>query len=341
VGYVASFWSLVYGTLGLYWNLGGMCFPFGENAPIDISILNGLTPEAGAPVIAVLGFVAALAGVLMTQAQGVGVSRLTLPGFGWTLSVVLLFIIPDYRALMTVAYGIVFLAGAPFDWPPAEYSEIMTWPVINQFVLVIGGFMWAAATLAYQRKSGFACGNCGRSAETQPAWKTPPGAAQWGRWATWIAVVIPLIYVMTRWAWALGFPLGISDELLLEGQQSGMWLAGAALATVSLGGALLTLGLIQGWGEVFPSWLPMIGGKQVPLAVAVVPATLISILIIAAGLMFIRLALTGVFGEFFGPGNPATYAPELLWPLWGLVLGAATLAYYYRRRGRCVYCGRL
>jgi hypothetical protein len=32
--------------------------------------------------------------------------------------------------------------------------------------------------------------------------------------------------------------------------------------------------------------------------------------------------------------NWAALAPKLLWPLWGAALGAATPAYYYRRRGR-------
>jgi hypothetical protein len=33
-------------------------------------------------------------------------------------------------------------------------------------------------------------------------------------------------------------------------------------------------------------------------------------------------------------------APELLWPVWGVALGAATLAYYYRRRNKCKHCER-
>lgn len=32
--------------------------------------------------------------------------------------------------------------------------------------------------------------------------------------------------------------------------------------------------------------------------------------------------------------------PVLLFPLWGSALGAATLAYHYRRRGPCRRCGR-
>jgi hypothetical protein len=34
-----------------------------------------------------------------------------------------------------------------------------------------------------------------------------------------------------------------------------------------------------------------------------------------------------------------TLAPELLWPLWGVALGAG-LAWSYRRLGRCRRCGR-
>jgi hypothetical protein len=34
------------------------------------------------------------------------------------------------------------------------------------------------------------------------------------------------------------------------------------------------------------------------------------------------------------------HVPELFWPVWGGALGAATLAYHLRRRGRCPHCGR-
>jgi hypothetical protein len=32
--------------------------------------------------------------------------------------------------------------------------------------------------------------------------------------------------------------------------------------------------------------------------------------------------------------------PTLLFPVWGAALAAATLGYYYRRRGPCSVCGR-
>jgi len=118
--------------------------------------------------------------------------------------------------------------------------------------------------------------------------------------------------------------------------------AGAGPATIAVGGAVLTLGLVQGWGEVFPRWIPFLGGRRVPILFAVVPASLVSVLVTTAGLMFVRLTLTGRLGAILGEGilgaeNWAALAPELLWPLWGAALGAATLACYCLR---CGHCGR-
>jgi hypothetical protein len=214
--------------------------------------------------------------------------------------------------------------------------------VVNQFVCIAGGLCWAGAALAYQRRSSDACANCGRTGESTD-WTTPVNAARWGKWAVAVAVIIPLLYAATRWAWALGIPLGISEEFFREGQAVGLWWAGAALATVAISGALLTLGLVQRWGEVLPRWLPILAGKRVPPALVIVPALLVSILVTTAGLMFVRLTLLGAIGEsftFIDEEDWAALAPELLWPLWGVALAAATLAYYYRRRGTCARCGR-
>ena len=69
-----------------------------------------------------------------------------------------------------------------------------------------------------------------------------------------------------------------------------------------------------------------------------------SVLVTTAGLMFFRLVLTGALAEVFEFGEDLGWvalAPEVLWPFWGVALAAATLAYHYRRRGRCGHCGRL
>jgi hypothetical protein len=217
--------------------------------------------------------------------------------------------------------------------------DLYHWPVVHQFILVAGGLAWAGAAITYRRRISDACARCGRTAVPRN-WTTPDAAARWGRWAVGVAVVIPVLYAATRWAWALGIPLGISDEFLREGQRTGLWIAGAALATMGIGGAILTLGLAQRWGEVFPRWIPRLAGRRVPPRLATIPASLVSVLVTTAGIMFVRITVSGHFGTIVGSQNWAALAPELLWPAWGVALGAATLAYHYRRRGRCPTCER-
>jgi hypothetical protein len=69
---------------------------------------------------------------------------------------------------------------------------------------------------------------------------------------------------------------------------------------------------------------------------AVAPASLVAVMVTSASL---GLVTSGDFISLVGTGGLAV-APMLLWPLWGVALGAATLAYYLRRRGRCPRCGR-
>jgi hypothetical protein len=344
VGYAAAGWSLLYGALGMYWALGGAGFPFGrENDPqAALSVLAGVQARTGGPIIAALGLVGALIAVAMARTWGRGILRTLMLAFAWAAAATLVLAIPDYRLLMAVAYAPIFLLGAPFGWPPANFFDVITWPVVNQVVCVAGGLCWAATALAYQRRSRDACAHCGRGGAGAD-WTTPANAAWWGKRAVAVAVVIPLLYAATRWAWALGIPLGISEELFREGQATGLWWAGAALATVAIIGALLTLGLVQRWGEVFPRWIPFLAGNRVPPAVAIVPASLVSILVTTAGLMFVRLTLLGTIGRaftFIDVEDWAALAPELLWPFWGVALAAATLAYYHRRRAPCIECGR-
>jgi hypothetical protein len=51
----------------------------------------------------------------------------------------------------------------------------------------------------------------------------PDAASGWGRWAVSVAVIVPVLYAVTRWAWPLGIPLGISEKFLREGQEIGLW----------------------------------------------------------------------------------------------------------------------
>lgn len=346
VAYAAAAWSIVHAALGVSWSLGGGGFPYGTaNDPAArISILGGTTAETTAPVIAGLGFIGALVALAMARGWTGGVRRLLI-GFGAIAAFALALAIPDYRVLVLVAYTPIVLIGALFGLTSvSDLVAAVTWPIVNQFVLIGGGVLWGLTTLAYWRRLDGACAYCGRT-DASAGWTTPASAKRWGRWATYVAVAAPLIYAGTRYAWALGIPLGISEEFLRQGQEIGLWVVGAALATLAVAGGMLTLGLTQRWGEVFPGWIPLIGGRRVPPGLAVVPASIVALLVTSAGLMFWRMTLTGSFplgdfGDLTLENAWAALLPELIWPIWGVALAAAALAYYLRRRGRCRVCGR-
>jgi hypothetical protein len=106
--------------------------------------------------------------------------------------------------------------------------------------------------------------------------------------------------------------------------------------------------LVQRWGEVFPRWMIGLAGRRVPIALAVVPASLVSVLLVVGGIviwaglagMAANLAAAGAQGIELITGIIFQVGPTLLFPVWGVALAVATLGYYYRRRGPCGKCGR-
>ncbi|MEU9833491.1 hypothetical protein AB0D67_18385 [Streptosporangium sp. NPDC048047] len=86
---------------------------------------------------------------------------------------------------------------------------------------------------------------------------------------------------------------------------------------------MLTLGLVSGWGEVWPRWVPVVHDRPVPVRLPVTTGGLI------AGACC--LASPGLVVNTVEDGNPVIL---LLWPypLWGVLLGAAVFAYWLRRR---------
>ena len=348
VGYAACAWSLLYAALGLYWTLGGGGFPFGaghDPVPLE-SILGGVPPAITAPVIAGFGLVGTVVALVSTRSRSLcqpgrnTVLQILVLGFAGLSAVALLVVIPDRRLLMIVAYAPI-LAGMGL-WAlftgstPPDITDLGLWTLAHQAGSVLGGLLWAGVALSLLRRQRGACVSCGRGGEGTPDWTTPTSAARWGRWAVAVAVVVPLLYAATRWAWALGIRLGISEEFYQQGKANNIWWAGAALATLAIGGAVLTLGLAQRWGETYPRLVWFRAGRRVPPALAIVPASLVSVIVTSAGLEYVRL----IFGPEFQENSWATMGPELLWPLWGVALAAATLAYHLRRRGACADCGR-
>jgi hypothetical protein len=250
----------------------------------------------------------------------------------------------EFTLLIELAYipFVVFnlLIGAEFGQVFLEGLIQSKWTIAHQLLCLTGGFLWLAATLNYARRSGDACLYCGRR-DSPEGWNSPEHAARWGRIAVYVAMVVPVLYALTRYAWALGFPLGMSEEYHRLGQERGEWILGLFLANFGLVGAVLMLGLVQRWGEVFPRWMIGLAGRRVPIALAVVPASIMSVLFMVGGIaMWSGLDQMAAGAVATGQDVWIVVGPVLLFPVWAVALAVATLGFYYRRRGPCSVCGR-
>jgi hypothetical protein len=142
---------------------------------------------------------------------------------------------------------------------------------------------------------------------------------------------------------ALGFSMGISSAAGVDAS-SGLvrgWGVFAVLGLTVLSEAvsLLSLGLVRPWGEVFPRWLPFVGGRRVPPRPATIVAATGALALTAiwtfATVNFFRLTIAGGPGQGLEFTNAwwqalvvACYVPLLLW---GPLLLTITWAYHRRR----------
>lgn len=143
---------------------------------------------------------------------------------------------------------------------------------------------------------------------------------------TVIAALCSVPYTFARLTWLTPWPMfGGSAEMFAE--SPGTQLTGLMLGTGVLFGGLLTLGLVRPWGERFPRWMAGLGGRVVPPALAILPASLVTVLFTSGGIEF---ALEGL-------GSPSGAVDTLyvmtMFPfwLWGPLLGLATWAYAMHR----------
>ncbi len=344
--YAAAAWSAVYLVQGILWLNGRGNYPWYRDTrdTAGVNLLAGL--EQRSVALLVIGLAIAGLSVLGTMTvlahrpgRGLGLQRVT-AGVAAAMGFVMAMVVPDFRILSTVAYLPILTVMTIFGADVGElWSKQFSWPIVNLMILTLAGAAFLAMALSQWRLAAVACQRCGRSDRSR-GWTTPESAARWGRWATGIATAIPVGYATTRIAWGLGIPLGVSQKLLDE--LGNMRYVGAALGLLGLGGAVLTVGLVRPWGEIWPRWVPRLRGRRVPVGVAVIPAFSVSFIVMSAGLMFIRLRLTGGIADAF-PGeitDIAAWLPEMFWPVWSLSLAAAAYAYWLRRRGRCVTCGQ-
>lgn len=320
VPYAAATWSFAVAGLALFCTVTGSGYPLATDPEQSASIFAGLSAEVGSVLLLGASLLAGALSLTAARGQTLGSANQVAVAALVLIAVPLLFVVPDNNLLVMLGYTPMFLVGATFGWPPVSYFDSVTWPLLFQLISVL-------------------CLSCGRSA-VPARWTTPESAAIWGRWAVLVAVVPPLMYALDRWAWAAGIPLGISQNFLDEMHRTGLVWAGFGLGTFAFLGAVLTLGLVQRWGEVFPRWMVGLAGRRVPQMLAVVPSTLVAIFILSATVPIVESATR--IGAANNDGGLGWLQRLIMgaFPIWAIALGVATLAYHLRRRGRCPNCQR-
>lgn len=159
------------------------------------------------------------------------------------------------------------------------------------------------------------------------------------RWAERVAHLVPLTVLpsgLWRIALGVGVPMGFaegSDMTDFPHPVGTPYVFALSLLAECL--ALLTLGLVRPWGEVFPRWLPLVGGRRVPVAFAVGAASLGAVAVTLIGFA----SAAGWADAMSAPESPdgaagwvmtLAYAPFLAWgPLLAIVTG-----HYFMRRTR-------
>lgn len=155
------------------------------------------------------------------------------------------------------------------------------------------------------------------------------------RWAVVAAHVVPL----------LALPSGVWRLLLAAGHRGGYTEAGyeamgitgwgavyvVGLSVVGEALALLTLGLVRPWGEVLPDWVPLLGGRRVPVMAAVVPAAVGAVALTVMWTPFL-LWWAVPHADMTPLGNTVTGCLYLPMVAWGPLLAAVTVSYCRRRR---------
>lgn len=154
------------------------------------------------------------------------------------------------------------------------------------------------------------------------------------RIAAHLAALGPVPSSLWRLPLIFGFSMGMPTVFMVEVMSEPWWMR--VLYLVGLGlvsdlAAVLTLGLIKRWGEVFPSWVPVVSGSPVPVWVVLM-------LVIPGGTvvaLYSVLMLARAGENLAGMSEPwrllivAAYAPVLLW---APCLAIVTTNYLRRRR---------
>lgn len=357
---LAALWSTTVTGLALWWVLDPGAYPLigGDG----ITGLTTLVPARSATItLGILGLVGLPVALLLGGLRTTSPLRPLLLAAGAAYAVVFGLLVPDLQVLSPLGYllalagpaVIVVLLALGARRNPRNVLYLAIIGLVVGLALAIGGLAGPVVELLREVVAGFgrvgarplhlALMLAGGVLFGLLTWLVArEGAAirtveeerearsrlyRWGTIATWVAVAGPAPYVLMRLTWLTPWPLGLpepADELSLS-----MRIMGLLLGLAAAGGALLTVGLVARWGEVFPAWLPVIGRRPVPVMAAVVPGGLVAAVLCASAVSVVMLAAE----------NTWLLLLMLPTPLWGPALALAVYAYYVRRTGSMAAAG--
>jgi len=224
-------------------------------------------------------------------------------------------------ALATVAFPLHLL----FELPAAAAGRPADWrDLIARLVLVVGAALFAGLATSL-----------GPPRRTRATGYRPPAA--WARRSAYVAVALPLVgWAVPHALWALDVQFGIPAAQLDDIRRDLSLGSAVALTAVPPLAGLLTLGLVQRWGQQFPRWVPVLGGRAVPRLLALLPAGTVAVGLIAYGGLS-----TGVFVHSLAAGEQswsevaqgwAVAATLLVFVGWGAALGLTAIGYHRATR---------
>jgi hypothetical protein len=339
----SALWSVGAITLGLTWLTNEASYPFGASDRVTVSLTHFVeAPTAGWLMVAA-GAVGLLTGLLWSRAAPAGGALLAayfclfwadssvLSALGYTLAVgapvaILALVVVACVRRSRVGYAaaatlVALLALGIATGVVGQASVIGFWRNVATGMGTYGGrIAWALAMAASAAWWGFVAVRTGRVLERLAAAR--PGRG-WVVAATVVAALCPLPYALVRFSWLTPWAIGLDDRM----DSFATRIQGASLGFAGLVGAILTLGLISRWGETFPRWVPLVGGRAVPVWLAVVPGLTVATVVCVSA--------PGLVAHWFGTRPVVDAVVSTLFvpaPLWGPLLGVAVVAYWLRRR---------
>lgn len=335
--WAALAWSAAALGLALGW-LAAVVTPGLSGASAFGALLTTDHLGAAVTVTSTVGAVGVVLALLLPR--GV-VPRLSEP-LAWVLFGVLLLAYVDSTLLVWLGYTLVTPV---LVWVEpvlgADYVAYTLSPaLLHVLFFTLGAGVWGWAALTHRRQRLDGCVRCGRANGWTPdVERVLRGRAlRRGRIAVACAFVLALFYPALRLPWLFGYSMGMDEDSFAAISADPFTLAlGVGLGSAGVLGAVLMLGLVQGWGVRFPRWMVGLAGRRVPVTLAVVPATLVAMALVGMG-RSVLVQFWQLGGVEPGMGSHAVAFGAM--PLWGLALAVAALAYAVRRRAACAVCER-